>query len=86
MTNDDISYIMENLHSKPLNELRSRIGMAPIKTSIDWKEYEKMEQEGYQVNRMPNADWFREKLGVSQGLADRFSRYRGYYLHLYQSR
>lgn len=28
-----------------------------------------------QPNRMPNADWFREKLGVSQGLADRFEGY-----------
>lgn len=28
-----------------------------------------------QPNRMPSADWFREKLGVSQGLADRFEGY-----------
>lgn len=28
-----------------------------------------------QPNRMPNADWFRAKLGVSQGLADRFEGY-----------
>lgn len=28
-----------------------------------------------QPNRMPNADWFREKLGVSQGLVDRFEGY-----------
>lgn len=28
-----------------------------------------------QPNRMSSADWFREKLGVSQGLADRFEGY-----------
>lgn len=28
-----------------------------------------------QPNRMPSADWFREKLGVSQELADRFEGY-----------
>ena len=28
-----------------------------------------------QPNRMPSADWFREKLGVSQGLVDRFEGY-----------
>lgn len=28
-----------------------------------------------QPNRMPSADWFREKLGISQGLADRFEGY-----------
>lgn len=28
-----------------------------------------------QPNRMPNVDWFREKLGASQGLADRFEGY-----------
>lgn len=28
-----------------------------------------------QPNRMPNADWFREKLGISQGPADRFEGY-----------
>ena len=55
---DEISYIMNNLNSKPLNELRRCIGM---------KEVEQ--------NRMPNADWFREKLGISQGLADRFEGY-----------
>lgn len=28
-----------------------------------------------QPNRMPSADWIREKLGISQGLADRFEEY-----------
>lgn len=37
--------------------------------------YRKMKQEEQQPTRMPNADWFREKLGVSQGLADRFKGY-----------
>lgn len=32
-------------------------------------------KQSEQPNRMPNADWFREKLGVSQGLADRFEGY-----------
>lgn len=32
-------------------------------------------KQSEQLNRMPNADWFREKLGISQGLADRFEGY-----------
>lgn len=32
-------------------------------------------KQSEQPNHMPNADWFREKLGVSQGLADRFEGY-----------
>lgn len=32
-------------------------------------------KQSEQPTRMPNADWFREKLGVSQGLADRFEGY-----------
>lgn len=55
---DEISYIMNNLNSKPLNELRRCIGMKEVES-----------------NRMPNADWIREKLGISQGLADRFEGY-----------
>lgn len=54
--------------------------------SIDWidvreermrrceKESKKMQYEE-QPTRMPSADWFREKLGVSQGLAERFEGY-----------
>lgn len=56
--NDEISYIMENLHSKPLNELRRCIGMREVEPT-----------------RVPSADWIREKLGISQGLADRFEGY-----------
>lgn len=60
--------------------------MSTITTSIDWigiqeermrryeKESKKMKYEE-QPNRMPNADWFRAKLGISQGLADRFEGY-----------
>lgn len=55
---DEISYIMNNLNSKPLNELRRYIGMKEV-----------------EPNHMPNADWIREKLGISQGLADRFEGY-----------
>lgn len=55
---DEISYIMNNLNSKPLNELRRCVGM-----------------KGVEPTRVPSADWFREKLGVSQGLADRFEGY-----------
>lgn len=55
---DEISYIMENLNSKPLNELRRCIGMKEVEPA-----------------RVPNADWFRDKLGVGQGLADRFEGY-----------
>lgn len=54
----EVSYIMDNLHCKPLNELRRCIEMKEVEST-----------------RMPNADWFREKLGVSQGLADRFEGY-----------
>ena len=32
-------------------------------------------KQSKQPNRMPNADWIREKLGISQGLADRFEGY-----------
>ena len=32
-------------------------------------------KQSEQPNRMPNADWIREKLGISQGLADRFEGY-----------
>lgn len=32
-------------------------------------------KQSEQPNRMSSADWFREKLGVSQGLADRFEGY-----------
>lgn len=32
-------------------------------------------KESEEPNCMPNADWFREKLGVSQRLADRFEGY-----------
>lgn len=55
---DEISYIMNNLNSKPLNELRRYIGMKEV-----------------EPNHMLNADWFRDKLGISQGLADRFEGY-----------
>lgn len=32
-------------------------------------------KQSEQQNRVPSADWIREKLGVSQGLADRFEGY-----------
>lgn len=89
---DEISYIMNNLNSKPLNELRKYIGMKEVEPTGMRKheeEHKKMKDEkkpetdliidrierSKQQNRMPSADWFREKLGVSQGLADRFEGY-----------
>lgn len=54
----EVSYIMENLHSKPLNELRRCIGMKEVEST-----------------RMPNADWIRERLGVSERFASRLGEY-----------
>nr|DAX40710.1 MAG TPA: hypothetical protein [Caudoviricetes sp.] len=54
----EVSYIMENLHSKPLNELRRCIGMKEVEST-----------------RVPNAEWIREKLGVSERFASRLGEY-----------
>lgn len=54
----EVSYIMENLHSKPLNELRRCIGMKEVEPT-----------------RVPNAEWIREKLGVSEGFTSRLGEY-----------
>lgn len=89
---DEISYIMNNLNSKPLNELRRYIGMKevePTRMRKHEEEYKKMKDEkkpetdliidrierSKQQNRVPSADWIRDKLGISQGLADRFEGY-----------
>lgn len=55
---DEISYIMNNLNSKPLNELRRCIGMKEVEST-----------------RVPNAEWIREKLGVSERFASRLGEY-----------
>lgn len=89
---DEISYIMNNLNSKPLNELRRYIGMKevePTRMRKHEEEHKKMKDEkkpetdliidriirSKQQNRVPSADRIREKLGISQGLADRFEGY-----------
>lgn len=71
----EVSYIMDNLHCKPLNELRRCMSMKDKKKKPDTDLIIDRIERSKQPNRMPNADWFRSKLGVSQGLADRFEGY-----------